>query len=240
MGPTPFNVMIPKKSESKALFPESNVPASEVTRFKNILGLSDTQTETACSVIRSWKGREFFEPNLREKLQFEDGILDEFFDVTHIEIDGQKKHLVYCTNVAELISQLVTKREASANHILKIGIDGGGGFLKVCLSILDYEVVESETKFSYKDGLKRDIFKDGGVKKLIILALIEDVKETYSNIKQLVDLLEIGTDKYFFAFDMKLANIYFGIEAASSTHPCSWCELSKEEMQDMNVIGSSR
>ena len=30
---------------------------------------------------------------------------------------------------------------------------------------------------------------------------------------------------------MKLADICFGIETSSSTHPYTWCEISKEEMQ---------
>ena len=39
------------------------------------------KAETACRVLQHWKSREFFEPNLREKLQFEDGILDDFFNI---------------------------------------------------------------------------------------------------------------------------------------------------------------
>ena len=66
----------------------------------------------------------------------------------------------------ELINQLVEKRELSPDYIVKIGIGGGGGFLKVCLSILDCEVNEPKTKFLYREGIKQDKFKDGGVKKL--------------------------------------------------------------------------
>ena len=140
--------------------------------------------------------------------------------------------------MSELINQLVEKRELSPDYIVKIGIDGGGGFLKVCLSILDCEVNEPKTKFWYREGIKQDKFKDRGVKKLIILAIVED--ENHQNIKHIIELLGISTKKYFLAFDLKLANIYFGIEAASSTHPCSWCELSKQDMQDFTICACIR
>ena len=88
-----FNIEIPEKTELKPLFPENMVPASEIIRFKNILELSDSQTKTACSVFRSWKGREFFEPNLKEKLVFQDCVLDLFFDVAELQMNKQTKYL---------------------------------------------------------------------------------------------------------------------------------------------------
>ena len=39
---------------------------------------------------------------------------------------------------------------------------------------------------------------------------------------------------------MKLANIFFGIESATSTHPCPWCKISKEKMQDFQTHGELR
>ena len=96
-----------------------------------------------------------------------------------------------------------------------------GGFLKVYLSILTCKVIEPKTKFSFKDSLTWDKFKDGGVKKLIILGFVEDFRVNNLNIKKIVDTLGIRNEQYFLAFDLNLANIYFGIEADSSTHPCS-------------------
>ena len=39
---------------------------------------------------------------------------------------------------------------------------------------------------------------------------------------------------------MKLANIFFGTESAASTHPCPWCSISKEKMQDFQIHGELR
>lgn len=218
----------------KSLFADEKVPAAEVNKFKNLLGLSDKKAESACSIIRSWKGRDFFEPDLREQLKEQDRLFEQFFDVSKVNIDGIEKDLVHCNNVQMLIEDIIQKREVSQNHILKIGIDGGGGFLKVCLNVQDCENNQSDKKFSYVEGVKSDSFKDGGVKKLVILALVEDVKESHSNIKSIIDILNIGNNNFFYAFDMKLANLYFGIECAASSHPCPWCEISKDDMQDIN------
>lgn len=107
--------------------------------------------------------------------------------------------------------------------------------MKVCLSILEASQnspAEKKKSFSYGDGLRKGSYKDGGVEKLIILAIIEDVKESHETVKMIIDLLEMNCHRYFCAFDMKLANIYFGIEGAMSSHPCPWCLSDKKELQD--------
>ena len=60
------------------------VPVSEVTRFKNILGLSDSQTKLLIVFLGAGKGESFFEPNLKEKLVFQDCVLGRFFDVAEL------------------------------------------------------------------------------------------------------------------------------------------------------------
>lgn len=57
-----------------------------------------------------------------------------------------------------------------AVQILKFGVDGGGGFLKVCLSIQTIEGDDNESidgsRLKYKDGAASERFLDSGVKKL--------------------------------------------------------------------------
>ena len=108
----------------------------------------------------------------------------------------------------------------SDHHIVKIGIDGGGEFLKVFLSILaasQNSKAEKGKTYSYTDSLREESYKDGGVEKLIFLSI-----------------MEMNSHTYFHAFDMKLANLYFGIEGAMSTHPCTWCLSDKQELQDLH------
>ena len=55
---------------------------------------------------------------------------------------------------------------------MRVGIDGGGGFLKICLSLFDLSLLASNTE---KGFAKK--FKDSGVKKVIILGITPDVPE---------------------------------------------------------------
>lgn len=52
--------------------------------------------------------------------------------------------------------------------MIKIGIDGGGGFVKICLSFTDFRADASEIKKSSID-LK---YSDAGVKKIIIIGIV--------------------------------------------------------------------
>lgn len=82
---------------------------------------------------------------------------------------SQKRAVVHCTNPAGLIHRIMQHRQVSASEVMaKIGIDGGGSFLKVCLGVVrlpqDDEVPGARLRLA---GVPRCAqFKDGGVKKL--------------------------------------------------------------------------
>ena len=95
---------------------------------------------------------------------------------------------------------------------MKLGVDGGGGFLKVCLNIEDLDesdVVSKRAKYS--EGVARKLFKSTSVRKLIILAVAPGVLETHQNMFILWQLLKVKdtfkTKHPRFATDLKMANI---------------------------------
>ena len=103
-------------------------------------------------------------------------------------------------------------RNVSANHIVKIGVDGGKGFLKICLAILELDSADDSSQSPpQKRFLTQRIAKDSGVKRQILAAVAEDLPENYVNVKQLWSLVDANSIKYFIATDMKLANILFGL-----------------------------
>ena len=80
----------------------------------------------------------------------------------------------------------------------------------MCLNILDCQEKEiniASKTFTYDTGICKESYKDGGVNKLIINALVEDIKESHANVKLILDLNGLNQYQYFCAFDMKLANI---------------------------------
>lgn len=65
--------------------------------------------------------------------------------------------------------------------MIKIGIDTGGGFLQVCLNF--QERLSSHTQTSNN-------FLHSGVKKLFIIAIVEDVPESYYNVSLIWNILK--------------------------------------------------
>ena len=63
-----------------------------------------------------------------------------------------------------------------------------------------------------------------GVKKLILLVLVEEVCENYNNLDVILNLLGIKELPCVHAFDLKLANSFLGLGECSSTYPCPWCD----------------
>ena len=68
-------------------------------------------------------------------------------------------------------------------------LDGGRGSVELCLNFMtrlfeNEEPSNKKTRFSYHDEVMQEGFKEGGVKKLIILGLVEKVKESYENLKK--------------------------------------------------------
>ncbi len=62
------------------------------------------------------------------------------------------------------------------------------------------------------------------MKKLFLLALVNDVTEDYDNVKLLFQSLSLLNINFSFAVDLKLANILCGIKPHSCMHPCCYCD----------------
>ena len=75
---------------------------------------------------------------------------------------------------------------------------------------------------------------------MFIIGLVENVAESHSNREKILNILKLNDLQYFCAFDMKLGKTFFGIESAASTHPCPWCNISKEKLQDFQTHSELR
>ena len=69
---------------------------------------------------------------------------------------------VVCNDIPRLVDLVLKKRSLENCHspLIKISIDGGGGFLKFCMSIFDIDNLVSKNK----TGLSKK-FKDSGAKR---------------------------------------------------------------------------
>ena len=108
---------------------------------------------------------------------------------------------IMCNDVPGLIQYLVEARQLDEDATVQIGLDGGGSFLKVGLLLRENNTSES----SVTSPRKR--FKSGGVKKLIVLYLVQNVPENYYNIMTILEDLNLKTIAFSLACDLKLLNI---------------------------------
>ncbi|XP_055605671.1 uncharacterized protein LOC129753848 [Uranotaenia lowii] len=151
--------------------------------------------------------------------------LKDLFDVVQLSsitgnVAPSSDHVVaYCTDVPELINRIKRSRPPVDDFVVKIGIDGGRSFFKITLSVISPQM-------EHLAG-----FKDGGVKKLFIIALSPNLAEKYDNISPVwTKLLKLHELEYLVAGDLKIINIIIGIMAHSSKNPCPYCEALKSEL----------
>ena len=247
-GPNPLTIPkpdLPPSRARKALFKDEPVPASEVCKLMQVNNLSKNQLKKQSAIIRTWKGRKVLEPEVMKTISEMDMSLEPFFGSVDLEFDSHDKNeresgirvsrsVSYCNDLSGLLQYLVKERGFESEEELrkKIGVDAGGGFLKVCLNLEEETHVQSENiskkqRFSYTRGAFSSQFKDSGVKKLLILAITENVCENYNNLKLILDLVGIPDFDCVHAMDMKAANSFLGVGTASSTYPCTWCHMKK-------------
>lgn len=237
---------------------KETVAAIDILKISTDLGLSTRKTHSLTAALRvGSKNRKMFQPNLKQDLLLLNHQLDSFFESRVCDVLNTKKSCVInrsgcfvcCNNVQGLVTYIREKRGLQEVD-LKIGLDGGGGFLKICLSIQSrFEGADNNPHFKgarqhYHDGVHANKFKDTGVKKLFILGIISDTQENYVNVCTLWSSLHLNDLKVMtIATDLKMANIITGVMAHSSHYPCTWCTASKDLLSkcgSYRTVGSCR
>lgn len=131
--------------------------------------------------------------------------------------------VVYCSDLSGFISYVKNQRNVS-HCSLKFGIDTGGGFLKICLSIqkpLQKAGKVPPSRIKYGDPFHNSS-EDSSVKRLFVLAISTCPQENYENVSELWELLNLNDFQGTIASDLKLINILLGIMSASASYPCPW------------------
>ena len=209
------------------------VGSEELLHIQQRLNLSTRQMNKLSHDLKEASPK-IIEKGAKQSLYEKNHSLDEFFDLRLLEytetssMSGKLKQewTVICRDLESFIDFVIQERGLQSDSVLiKIGIDGGGGFLKCCLSIFD-PVMDGQSRKNDRD------FKNSGVKKCFIIGIVPNIPETYFNLKRL--WLNVGAsdlDRPFtIASDLKLCNILLGLMSHSSLHPCCWCDIEKKEM----------
>ena len=248
---------VPPSKATKALYKDQPIPAEELKKMMIAQNMSLNQMKRQTFLNRAFYGRNSVESGSIEKIRDMDKALEPFFTVKPLDFDSSNKDertsglkvnrsLVYCHDISGLLTHICKARNLENIEVHnKIGIDGGGGFLKVCLNVQTFQNIEEgpekkQSTFSYTEGAFAKEFKNSSVNKLMILAIVENVCENYNNLKMILELLGLDEIDSVNAFDMKLANAFIGIGTAASTYPCPWCISSKDEFRNENFMYSGK
>ena len=131
-------------------------------------------------------------------------------------------------------------------------------FFKVCATVLpenydwtkdkaieideltnDMERIEtsstSSKRSTYSEGGSLKKGKLTGVKRLILLAIVPDIKETHNNVSIIFDLIRLNNISFKIVTDFKLQLIILGLQTATAMHPCGYCLISKNQLQNRMI-----
>ena len=76
---------------------------------------------------------------------------------------------------------------------------------------------------------RRTSYKNTGKKRVLILGIMPDVQENYSNCKLLFDVTGVNKISYSLACDLKAQNKALGLGPHSSAYPCAYCRCRKHK-----------
>ena len=150
----------------------------------------------------------------------------------NIKTDAAGKAVI-CKNLQGFIDFVTKKRNSSEVHV-KFGIDGGGGFLKFCMSLqlTNVSTVVDTQEFKKKKNYNKT-FSEGGVKKLFIICIAPDIQENYTNISLIWRKLNMNIhleDGGTIAADLKIINMICGLMTSACSHPCPYCEACSNKL----------
>ncbi len=225
---TPTNKRAKRRLNLPSPLPHSALESIQVS--ENMSGRAVTRT---AQTLRKEGAR--IEPNLGKALKQKNKTLEQYFDLHSMTFSkkqeqGEHQKLtkdVVCTNDLQGLLEFIKQHRNVNNVRTQIGMDGGGGFLKVCMNVINEDRSPTQSPVT-KKPTSQARFLDTGVKKLLIIGIVPNVQENYHNVKTLINACGATQFNFTLATDMKLGNILCGIMQHGSTHPCCWCEIARD------------
>lgn len=223
-----------------------NFTAEILDNFQTTTGASNTYMRKITNFIRTSAGRQSVPANYVEHMRsrsnkmshiYKDGIYE--FEIESNKIENRP---VIYANATEILKYIFDQR--STEHIerskIKIMADGGQKFFKFSISILEDDPIQIDSsenkKIPYSDGgsfaKKRKL---NSVYRLILLCIVPNIKETYENVKKIVELTQLNDIPFKFVSDFKLLLIAIGQQTATATYPCPYCFVKLNELQNHDV-----
>ena len=144
-----------------------------------------------------------------------------------------KKVFVYCPHLEAFISYIVCERDYKDDSDIKvdIGLDGGGGSLKLFMSVEEKNPEIGVGSFGKikrrrKAGGYMSKYLDSGVMRTHVIAIAMEVPETHANLRIFLDLSNVVRLSCTFAMDFKCMREALGMQSCASKFSCAYCHGS--------------
>ena len=163
------------------------------------------------------------------------GVFEKFFKVETVIFkdsndEDLESPLVYCCDIVGFVETLSHLRGYNITDMTeKIGMDSGKGHLRMVLTLYDdQDLLHPSTgnRITREQGIGASCqYKLTGRKKIMILATVPKVPESYYNCSLIINKVDINSIAYKFTGDLKIYNILGGLMSASARCPCIYCEV---------------
>ena len=207
-------------------------------------------------------GRDSVESDLSKELSKRNRYLEDYFDFKSLKLVELKKkgsdsesdscsedeecvnlnnnyHYVhktgvFCTNVDELVMDVLNHRELDPSSVdIHVGLDGGQSSLKIGLTITAREESSNTAGRShYSDGIAPQDAKFSSVKKLLLLAVVVNASENHSNVQAMLSLLNIESIEFSASCDVKMLNILTGKSGGNPKYGCPFCNACSPYLEN--------
>ena len=217
--------------------------------------ISNNHMKKVAHWLRVHAGRASVEPGYKNHVTKKGQSLSDLYKISYHDFEGQDSGIqlpVIWADAEELLSAVTDARNIGSTSFVKVMADGGQGFLKICLTVLpenydpdldcaptDIDMLSDNMSELSSPVKKRSLYRDGGgighykltsVKRVILLAIVPDCKETYHNMKTLFDLTCLNNISFLFVADFKLLLICLGCQTATASFPCPYCYVPLREI----------
>lgn len=236
--------------------------------FRVKISASQNQMRVITNFMRCNVGRKSIPKGYKQHMSLQSKVLSDLYKVNSYEFDcegtaNKQERPVVFANAEELLNSVIENRKLVGNCIVKVMADSGQGFFKISLTILpenyspklNCESTQND-EFSLDNSNeydKRSLYSEGGtvgkkskltsVDKLILLCIVPQIKESYDNVKLLVDLTKLNNISFKFVADFKLLLIINGQQTATSMYPCPYCFVSLRTLRgnesDSDIMSST-
>lgn len=222
---------------------QRSIPLENLDNFRVNEGIPYNLMKKFNNFIRSNVGRKAIPAHYEKHMTETSNILDYMYHVVTMNFDtdiGTEKRPVIWADAQELLECIIEKRQFIGHVNVKVMADSGQGFFKVSIAVFP----ETNNEVGIGNLKKRNLYAEGGttgkksvftsVNRLLCLCIVPKIKETYTNIKQLFDLINLNKIPFKFVSDFKILLLVNGQQTASATFPCPYCFISRQDLKDRN------